>query len=209
MKQGIRGLVEEGCKRLGVEMDQEASEGLCFYVRELGRWSERINLTALKEEREIAVRLVLHSLVLAGFVRDRDSLMDIGTGAGIPGLVLKIALPALEVVLVESVGKKCHFLHHIIRTLGLEGVVVEPSRAEDPKLVERYRNTMDCVASRAVAGFREFSELAIPFVKKGGLIVNLRSPKEREGLEKEGFGCYEVDVPFSTEKSLVVVKEVL
>ncbi len=209
MKQGIVWLVEEGSKRLGVEMDREASEGLCFYIEELGRWSERINLTAVRGEREIAVRLVLHSLVLAGFVRDRGSLMDIGTGAGIPGLVLKIAIPALRVVLVESVGKKCHFLRHIIRTLGLEGVVVEPSRAEDPKLVERYRNAMDCVASRAVAGFREFSGLAGPFVKSGGLILNLRSPKEREGLEREGLSCYEVEVPFSAEKSLVVVKEVL
>ncbi len=203
----IEQLLEEGARRLGVDISPEALRGLCLYIGELERWTERINLTALRGQKEIATRLVLHSLVLAGFIRGR-SLMDIGTGAGVPGLVLKIALPELEVVLVESVEKKCHFLRHMVRTLGLKEVVVENRRAEDPALVEKYRGRMDCVVARALSGFKEFSELAGPFVRKGGLILNLRSPKEKEELEEEGIECHLVEVPFSAEKTLVVVREV-
>ncbi len=205
---GLEGLISEGSKRLGLLLNKEQTRRLCLYVRELARWSKRINLTAIRQEREIATELVLHSLVLSGFLRDKHSLMDIGTGPGVPGLPLKIALPPLRVVLVESVEKKCHFLRHIIRTLGLKGVVVEPSRAEDPALVERYRGSIDCVVARALAGFREFVELAEPFVKKGGLILNLRSPQEREGLEGRATECHEMEVPLCGRRTLVVVKRV-
>ena len=118
-------------------------------------------------------------------------MLDLGTGAGFPGLVLKICEPSLELALLEPSQKKVTFLHHIIRGLGLKGVEVIQGRAEDKKIKALYGGRFDLVISRALGSLETFITLALPFIKEEGRIVAMKGPKgkeEWEGIKGRGLG---------------------
>lgn len=139
------------------------------YAAELRRWNERVNLTAITSEREIVTRHFLDSLRLALSWGDAPaSLVDIGAGAGFPGLPLKILRPALRLTLVESVAKKAAFLEHMAATLGLADVLVLTARAETLGQDVRHREQYDVATARAVAELRILAEYLLPLCRVGG-----------------------------------------
>ncbi|MGI9059229.1 MAG: 16S rRNA (guanine(527)-N(7))-methyltransferase RsmG [Ktedonobacteraceae bacterium] len=151
---------------------QQQMEQFLRYQQELLDWNTRMNLTAITEPEEVLIRHFLDSLSLLS-VHDQPHtrLLDIGSGAGFPGIPLKIMRPSWQVVLVEATGKKVTFLCHIIETLQLQDIVALQGRAEELGHNKDYRATFDVVTARAVASLPTLLEYAAPFCRVGGQII--------------------------------------
>jgi 16S rRNA (guanine527-N7)-methyltransferase len=151
------------------------------YLAELKKWNQKINLTAIHDERDVIIKHVLDSLsYLKGLNPTSGSrLLDMGSGAGFPAFVIKIARPELAITLVESIKKKASFLRHIVRTLKLESVVVIDKRTEE--LPAEHASSYDVVTARAFADMGAAVSAGAPFLRPGGLMVLSRGPEETIG----------------------------
>ena len=163
-----------GAKRLGLSLTSEQVGKFEVYYQELIRWNRRVNLTAIVDYEEVQVKHFLDSLTIALALRDMPPsfrLLDVGSGAGIPGVPLKILFSNISLTLLDSVHKKTDFLDHLVARLGLEGVEVLTGRAEDLGREEGYREQFDLVVSRGVAQLPTLVELALPFCTPGGTFI--------------------------------------
>jgi 16S rRNA (guanine527-N7)-methyltransferase len=181
--QYIKDILVKGTEEIGVTLTPQALESYLFYIKELKKWNRRINFTALRGEREIAVKHFLDSLTVAPYLQGAKKILDIGTGAGFPGLPLKILSPSIELLLLESSQKKIFFLRHIVRGLKLKGVEIIHGRAQQKEIIEKYARHLDLVLSRALADLPTFLELAIPYTKKGGCILGMRGKRGEKELQ--------------------------
>ncbi len=207
-KKGIKDILREGAAELGAKLSDEQTALFLTYLGELRKWNRTMNLTSLRKEEEITTRHFLDSLTPLRFLKGCRNLLDIGTGAGFPGIPLKIALPALKVTLMEPITKKVHFLKHVIRTLGLEGIEVVRARAEDEATVRRLGRSFDCAVSRALASIDDYLELVRPYVGEGGVIIAIKGPAEERLMGELGghiYALHEIEVPFSKRKTSIVV----
>ncbi|MFO7774100.1 MAG: 16S rRNA (guanine(527)-N(7))-methyltransferase RsmG [Dehalococcoidia bacterium] len=167
----------EGAGKLGIELNARQVKQFELYYRELIAWNEKINLTAITDYSSVQVKHFLDSLTIILAVRKEEvekpdfNIIDIGTGAGFPGVPLKILFPQPRLVLIEPTAKKTTFLHHITRTLQLENVEVLNSRAEEAAHLLAYREQFSLVLSRAVALLPTLVELTLPFCRIGGRFV--------------------------------------
>jgi 16S rRNA (guanine527-N7)-methyltransferase len=159
--------------RFGVTLTRRQLEAFAWYAAELLAWNERFNLTAITDPSDIETKHFADSLscLLALKPRPADRLVDIGTGAGFPGLPLKIILPRLQLTLVEATGKKAEFCRHVVDGLGLEGVTVVHARAEDVGQMPEHRAVYDWAVARAVAGMALLAEYLLPLVRLGGRAI--------------------------------------
>jgi 16S rRNA (guanine527-N7)-methyltransferase len=163
---------QEGLHRPGLTLSEEQREQFVRYREELLDWNTRVNLTAITNPEEVQVKHFLDSLsLLLVYDKPQTRLLDIGTGAGFPGLALKIVRPEWQVVLLEATGKKVTFLRHVIDTLHLTGVEVVHGRAEELAHKPQYRATFDVVTARAVAALPTLLEYSAPFCRVGGEII--------------------------------------
>jgi 16S rRNA (guanine527-N7)-methyltransferase len=161
---------------------------LITYEKELMEWNQKFNLTAIRDVESIRIKHFLDSFscVLAWKANPPARLIDVGTGAGFPGIPLKILYPNMKLTLVESVGKKAMFCQHIVRILGLENVDVVKSRAEDLGQDPKHRECYDWGIARAVAKLNVLGEYLIPLVKIGGRILAQKGesgPAEAQSAE--------------------------
>ena len=161
---------------------------LITYERELMDWNQKFNLTAIREMEAIRTKHFLDSFscVLAWKANPPTRLVDVGTGAGFPGLPLKILYPNLQLTLVESVGKKAMFCQHIVRVLGLDGVDVIQTRAETLGQDPKHREAYDWAVARAVAQMNVLGEFLLPLVKVGGMMLAQKGesgPAEAQSAE--------------------------
>ena len=176
-----------GAGKLGIELNAKQADQFELYYQELIEWNKRVNLTAITDYSSVQVKHFLDSLTvtLALCAEELTSpdfkIADIGTGAGFPGLPLKILFPQPRLVLLESTAKKVTFLQHMIRKLELENVEVLNSRAEEAAHLPVYREQFALVLSRAVALLPTLAELTLPFCQVGGrLIVQKKGEIEQE-----------------------------
>ncbi len=172
----------EGLHQLGLELTEQQLEQFLRYRQELLDWNRRINLTAITDPGEVLIKHFLDSLSLL-LVYDRPAahLLDIGAGAGFPGLPLKIVRPQWHVVLLEATGKKVRFLQYVLETLQLRDVVAVHGRAEELAHNAEYRASFDLVTARAVASLSTLLEYAAPFCYVGGQII---LPKKGDLVEE-------------------------
>lgn len=162
---------------------------LVMYERELLDWNQKFNLTAIKDVESIRTKHFLNSFscVMAWGATPPHHLVDVGTGAGFPGLPLKILYPSTRVTLIELVGKKAMFCEHMIRMLNLENVQVIKARAEEIGQMSVHREAYDCAVARAVAGMNVLSEYLLPLVRIGGMMLAQKGesgPAEAQSNEK-------------------------
>jgi 16S rRNA (guanine527-N7)-methyltransferase len=175
---------------LGLELTQEQQVALAVYKEELLLWNERISLTAIRDEEGVRVKHFLDSLTcLLAWERHEPpaKLIDVGTGAGFPGLVLKIVWPAAQVTLVESVHKKADFCRHVVARLGLQGVRILSERAEAVGQDAQHRQAYDLAVARAVARMPILMEYLLPLVHRNGLVVAMKgesAPAETHTADK-------------------------
>jgi 16S rRNA (guanine527-N7)-methyltransferase len=162
---------------------------LVTYERELLEWNRKFNLTAIRDEQAVRTKHFLDSFscVLAWKASPPQRLVDVGTGAGFPGIPLKILYPTMQLTLVESVGKKAMFCQHLVRVLGLEGVDVIQARAEELGQRPDQREGYDWAVARAVANLNVLSEYLLPLVRVGGTMLAQKGesgPAEAQAAEK-------------------------
>lgn len=176
-------------KELGVSLTDKQIEQFLIYYELLTEWNSFMNLTAITEYEDVLKKHFVDSvsLIQAVDVRKELTLIDVGTGAGFPGLALKIAYPELKVTLLDSLQKRIQFLDAVIEKLGLEGIETIHGRAEDFAKPQKLRESFDLCVSRAVANLSTLSEYCLPFVKVGGYFIPYKSEKiaqEKEEAEK-------------------------
>ena len=165
----------DGTERLGISLTREQVECFQVYYEELIRWNRRVNLTAIVDYEGVQIKHFLDSLtVTVAFTGVPSHTLDIGTGAGLPGVPLKILYPAIGLTLVDSAHKKAAFLHHLIDRLDLGGVEILAERSERLAQDESYRQRFDLVLSRGVAKLVTLAELALPFCSLGGTFIAMK-----------------------------------
>jgi 16S rRNA (guanine527-N7)-methyltransferase len=165
-------MLQAGGHILGVNLDESQLYQFQLYLLHLKKWNEHINLTGLKDEKDIVIKHFLDSLTLAHFLKPAWYVLDIGSGAGVPGLVLKIALPSLVLTMVEAREKKVAFLKEIRRLLNLKDVVIIKSYLK-PNCSTLFKQKFDAVLGRAVMPMPKYIRLALSFIKEDGLILSM------------------------------------
>ena len=173
----------EETKKLGINLTQQQLTQLEEYYNLLIEWNEKINLTRITEKEDVYLKHFYDSLTLVKVIDLNNdlSLCDVGTGAGFPGLVLKICFPNLKITLVDSLQKRINFLNEVITKLNLKNIEAVHDRAED--YAKKHREEYDIVTSRAVANLRVLSELTIPMVKVGGYFAPMKANVDDEIIE--------------------------
>jgi 16S rRNA (guanine527-N7)-methyltransferase len=185
----IRDTLQNDVKELGFILSERQLEQFCLYANLLLQWNEKMNLTAIKDPIEICKKHFIDSLCLVKtkLLDKSNSLIDVGTGAGFPGIPLKIVFPDINITLLDSLKKRVAFLEEVIDNLQLHHISAFHGRAEEFGKWEEHREQYDICVSRAVASLPTLLECGIPFVKIGGFFVAYKSEKiyeELNGIEK-------------------------
>ena len=215
----MKDLLLKGAKELGVPLDEQQAEQFCRYAKLLVEWNEKINLTAITDDNGIVTKHFLDSLTPILTDKVRGAVIDVGTGAGFPGLPLKIAKPEIKLTLLDSLNKRVKFLQTVTDELGLDNVECIHSRAEDGGRNKDLREKFDLCVSRAVANLAVLCEFCLPFVKVGGIFMALKGPLADEEIENakrsikelggEVCDTAEFDIPFTDlNHKIVMIKKV-
>ena len=179
-------LLREGAKQLGVALTDRQVSQMIRYGEMLDDWNTRINLTAITGREEIIIKHFLDSLTCAATGRVGNGLkaIDVGTGAGFPGIPLKIVYPGLGITLLDSLNKRIAFLKSVIAELDLKGAMPIHGRAEDAARESAHRGKYHLCFSRAVAHLSVISEYCLPFVETGGFFLAMKGPGYSGKLRK-------------------------
>jgi 16S rRNA (guanine527-N7)-methyltransferase len=179
-------LLKQGSYTLGIDLLETQMDQFYRYKDLLLQWNEKMNLTAITDEKEIIIKHFLDSMSI-GSKWDKDvsySVIDIGTGAGFPGIPVKIAFPGIHITLVDALNKRIQFLEEVIKELNLTNVTCIHERAEDLGKDQRAREQYDMCISRAVAHLAVLSEYCLPFVKVDGVFIALKGPDITEEVQE-------------------------
>ena len=159
---------------LGITLSEMQLKQFYTYMNLLIDWNKKINLTAIVEPNEIILKHFVDSLTILKYISDGTKIIDVGTGAGFPGIPLKIAKPSIEIVLLDSLQKRINFLEEVIKQLNIEKIKTIHSRVEDFGKDQKYREKFDMATSRAVANLSTLSEYLLPLVKVGGKVISMK-----------------------------------
>ena len=213
-----------GATKLGLQLNSKQLEQFRLYYQELVEWNQRVNLTAITDDQDVQIKHFLDSLTVTLAFKPPTSssglnIIDVGTGAGIPGLPLKILFPEIKLVLLEATAKKAAFLHHLYPKLELGNVEIVVGRAEEVAHLAQYREKFDIVLARGVASLPTLVELTLPFCtvggsfiaqKKGAIDLEVRQAAKATSLlggklrEVRGIDLEE----FTDERQLIIIDKV-
>lgn len=196
----------EAARQIEIEINEEQTEKFARYMELLLKWNEVMNLTAVLDEKEIIIKHFIDCLTIIPYLKHFNckKLADIGTGAGFPGIPVKIMCPDISVVLIDSLAKRVNFLNTVSAELELCGIEAIHLRAEDGGKDRKFREKFDCVTARAVAPMNILLEYCMPFTKKGGHFIAMKGASEDESYDnalKELSGKLESQDIFTLPKS--------
>lgn len=183
--------LKQCAKQLNIDITEEQLEQFHLYYDMLIEKNKVMNLTAIIDKKEVMIKHFLDSIAVLKYMDLTDEkIIDIGTGAGFPGIPIKIIRPELELTLLDSLNKRINFLNEVVSKLHLQGVNAIHGRAEDYAHDRKYRGQFDVSVSRAVANLSTLSEYCIPFVKIGGYFISYKSGNMEEELENSKNSIY-------------------
>lgn len=171
-------------KEFNIEINEEQIKSFEKYMNLLLEWNEKINLTAITQPEEVKLKHFVDSLTVLKYINDDDKVIDIGTGAGFPGIPLKIMNENTKITLLDSLNKRINFLNIVIETLNLRNIQAIHGRAEEIARNKLYREKYDVAVSRAVANLSTLTEYMLPFVKVGGKCICMKGANVNEELER-------------------------
>ena len=191
-------ILRQGIKGFGIEVSDQVISDLKTYREILVDWNQKMNLTGIEEEKEVFIKHFLDSIsaVSNGYIKDGISLIDVGTGAGFPGLPLKICLQNIKLTLLDSLNKRINFLQEVSNNLGIDDIKFIHGRAEDFGKDAESREQYDVATARAVAGLPVLMEFCVPFIKVGGYFVCLKGPNANLELEESKAAMEALGVEF-------------
>ncbi|MDT8719509.1 16S rRNA (guanine(527)-N(7))-methyltransferase RsmG [Clostridium sp. 19966] len=214
-------IMEEAFNNEGIEFNEHKYNLFIKYMALIKEWNEKINLTAITEEEDIIKKHFIDCIKCFKFKKmfDLKNIIDVGTGAGFPGIPIKIADESKNVTLLDSLNKRVNFLNEVINDLDLKNITTYHSRAEDLAIKKGFRESYDGVFSRAVANMSVLSEFCLPYAKVGGYFIALKGPavegeiQEAENAIKVLGGKIEEIIPVEIEETdlkhnIVIVKKV-
>ena len=172
----------EKANKIDVELNDRQLEEFYLYMNLLLEWNEKINLTAITKPEEIILKHFIDSLTICKYIKQEKSLIDVGTGAGFPGIPLKIVNKDIKITLLDSLNKRINFLDEVIEKLNLKNIETKHGRAEEFGKDKSYRENYDIATSRAVANLSTLSEYLIPLVKIGGRVISMKGQEVKEEI---------------------------
>lgn len=178
-------LMKEASLEVGLELSENQYSQFMDYMKLLQEWNEKINLTAITEDEEVVKKHFIDCIKAfkSEAIKNAKTIIDVGTGAGFPGLPIAIMNPDIKVTLLDSLNKRINFLNTVVNQLGLKNVVTIHSRAEDGSRKPELREKFDVATSRAVANMAVLSEFCMPYVVVNGYFVALKGPAIEEELK--------------------------
>ena len=176
----MKTLLKDLTNKLNINLNEEHVDKFLLYKNLLQEWNNKINLTAITEDSEIIIKHFIDSLTVLKYIDEDDSIIDVGTGAGFPGMVIKIAKEDTKITLLDSLNKRLNFLNEVINACRLTNIETIHGRAEDFGNNEFYREKYDVSIARAVANLATLTELCLPFVKVGGRFIAMKGSNIEE-----------------------------
>jgi 16S rRNA (guanine527-N7)-methyltransferase len=177
-------LLKDGASEFNINLEKEDIESFFKYKETLLKWNKNINLTAITDDRDIIIKHFIDSISVVPYIgKDLKKVIDVGTGAGFPGIPLKIIKKDLNVTLLDSLEKRTKFLNEVIEKLDLKNIEVIHSRAEDKGVSGDFREKFDLALARAVANLPVLLEYCLPFVKTGGTFIAMKGSDIQEELD--------------------------
>ena len=183
LKEEFSEKIKEYMNKINIEISDKQIEKFFDYMNLLLEWNEKINLTAITEPEDIILKHFVDCATILKYIKDEDKIIDIGTGAGFPGIPLKILNEKLDITLMDSLNKRINFLNEIINKLDLKNIVAIHARAEELARNKEYREKFDIATSRAVANLSTLSEYMLPMTKINGQSICMKGPDIEEEIE--------------------------
>ena len=174
---------KEMLEKIDVKLNDKQIEDFYCYMNELVEWNKNINLTAITEQNEVIQKHFIDSLTILKYLEDNNKIIDVGTGAGFPGIPLKVSNETLNITLLDSLNKRILFLDNIIEKLKLDKIKTVHSRVEDAAINPQYREKYDVATSRAVAQLNVLLEYLLPLVRVGGKCICMKGGNIEEELQ--------------------------
>lgn len=193
-----REILKSGLNELGIDIDDFKIDKFEKYKDLLIEWNKNINLTAIEDEKEIYIKHFIDSIscLTTNYIKDGDKIIDVGTGAGFPGIPIKMILENVDLTLLDSLNKRINFLKEVCTSADFKSVEFVHGRAEDFGQNPDYREKYDIATARAVAGLPVLLELCVPFIKVGGYFVCLKGPSLDEELKQSKKAIEELGMEF-------------
>ena len=185
-------MLKEISKQINIELNENQLKKFEKYMELLLDWNERINLTAITEKNDIILKHFIDSITISKYIKEEENVVDVGTGAGFPGIPISIVKDNINVTLVDSLNKRISFLQEVKKDLNLVNVKAIHSRAEDFGQNKLYREKYDVSVSRAVANLSVLVEYLLPLVKLGGKCICMKGSEINEELEDAKFAIKEL-----------------
>lgn len=210
----LKELLVKGAWEYGVNISDAVADKFFLYKDLLKSWNEKMNLTAIEEDNDVILKHFIDSLSIIPYIKDSKNLVDIGTGAGFPGIPLKIVSDHLKVTLLDSLSKRVGFLNEVVNSLSLSDIRAVHGRAEDYGVGKEFRESFDTAVARAVASLPVLIEYCLPFVKVGGVFIAMKGSSSDEAdisgkalseLGGEIEKVYDILLPFSDIKRNIII----
>lgn len=211
-------LMIEQTEGIGVKINKTQLEKFYNYMALLLEWNKKINLTAIVKEEEIITKHFIDSLTILKNIKETDKIIDVGTGAGFPGIPIRIMLAKAEITLIDALNKRITFLEECSKKLKLKELNIIHGRAEETAHDDNYREEYDIVVSRAVSPLNILLEYSMPFLKQNGLCICMKGKKAVEELKTsektiKKLGCElieinKINLKGNLERNLVVIKKI-